>query len=374
MNKYRAMTYVLVVSNIFLLVAMFIAAFWGFTYPKIVVDGYESGKSAFVAAFMCCVSGICLCGLNFQNYYLLVTYAVLNLMVIVNELFSLLPFGWTRIPNYPMNSSINTQVYITLTPKLLLVAFAFALAYKLRRDEKRYELASTGSSLHPRLPCHVVPRPEPRCQGAPLPPPPMSRPMFPNDHQYSINGSHIAAPLPPPSHSIRMMPPPGSAGSNVPNAPPPSGQSAVMSSVSSIQSMQPPPSNHSGNQIIQTPPIYPLHRPSVTDVSITNSPNRPLPGGMCHRPVTQQSTNCPTVLASHHSNSCGGGLNGIGMSGSNNSLMEETDNLTRTRSSGFQWRSVNYEPVATTPTKWYANNVKQQHYGSYYRDVYNPNF
>ena len=157
MNRYRAMTYVLVVSNIFVLVAMFIAAFWGFTYPNITVDGYESGKSAYVAAFMCGLASICLCGLNFQNYYLLVTYAVLHLVIMLNQLFNLLPFNWTRIPNYPLTGNVSTQIYITIAPKILMVSFAFAIAFKLRHDEKRYELASTGG-LHQRLPCHIVPR------------------------------------------------------------------------------------------------------------------------------------------------------------------------------------------------------------------------
>lgn len=392
------MTYVLVVSNIFMLVAMFIAAFWGFTYPKIMVDGYESGKSAFVAAFMCCLAGICLCGLNFQNYYLLVTYAVLHLLIMLNQLFSLLPFSWTRIPNYPLTGSISTQVYITLAPKILLVTFAFALAYKLRRDEKRYELASTGG-YHHRLPCHIVPRSEPpRCGQGGLPP----GSMF--DQAYSDRATghpsvanHMSAvgqpPPPPPHPALRMIssgppatgqvtptlgapPAPGvpTAGAGAPPVPP---------TVPTIPPPPPPPHTSSTNQIIQTPPIYPLHRPSVTDVSIT-SPNRPLAPPLCpgaggpHRPLQPTGglppqSNCPSSIG-NHSSSCGGGLNDLTMLDE-----QETVGLTRTRSSGVHWRSTtaaSYDLGSTmpsmTPTKWWPNSAKQ--YGSYYRDVYNPNF
>lgn len=364
MNKYRAMTWVLVVSNIFVLVAMFIAAFWGFTYPKkITTDGFESGKSAYVAAFMCCLAGICLCGLNFQNYYLLCTYAVLQIIVMLNQLFYLLPFNWTRIPNYPLTGHVNTQIYITLTPKILLVAFAFALAYKLRRDEKRYELASTGHFAP--LPCHIVPRSEPPCQAASL----NSVTLFgaPTDCQAygttdrgpgppgqgPLNGNHLGGGPPPQTHTLRMISGPGPNAGLPPLAPPSLPTSAT-------------------NQIVQTPPIYPLHRPSVTDVTHMplNSPPRPMP--MYHRPPPPPGRNCPSApMLANHSSSCGG-LNGIGMQ------YEEAERLTRTRSSGLHhWEpSSPYSPSPGTPTKWWATSAKQQQqlYRPYYRDVYNPNF
>lgn len=356
------MTYVLVVSNIIMLVSMFIAAFWGFTYPKKIVDGYESGKSAFVAAFMCCLAGICLCGLNFQNYYLLVTYALLHLLIMLNQLFNIIPFSWTRIPNYPLTGSVSTQVYITLGPKILLVTFAFALAYKLRRDEKRYELASTGG-YHHRLPCHIVPRPEPRCQAAPI----NSGQMYSSSECQAygqankrVNGNPISAPQAPPPHPLRMLP--GNVAGPGPTGQPPAPIAAPQPPVPSIP--PPPPPTSSTNQIIQTPPIYPLHRPSVTDISI-NSPIRPIaPSGVCHHSMPPP-TNCPSAIG-NHSSSCGGGLNDIAM-------MDEHESLTRTRSSGVHWRTTPYEVGSVTPTKWWPSSAKQQ-YGSYYRDVYNPNF
>ncbi|OTF74289.1 hypothetical protein BLA29_000283, partial [Euroglyphus maynei] len=324
MNRYRAMTYVLVVSNILMLVAMFIAAFWGFTYPKIIVDGYESGKSAFVAAFMCCLAGICLCGLNFQNYYLLVTYAILHLLIMLNQLFSLLPFTWTRIPNYPLTGNVSTQVYVMLVPKIFLVAFAFALAYKLRRDEKRYELARTGG-LHQRLPCHIVPRPEPGIC-------PQSAPLNTGSLYHVVNNGRTSGygtneRCPPPSvnttnqlaigqqqptqpssvhlssHPLRIIP--GASG-------PTPGQSLgqVPSAVSAPTIPPPPPplpisTSTSTNQIIHTPPIYPLHRPSVTDVSSINSPNRPnvMSASACHRSIPVPANQCPSRIG-NHSTSC----------------------------------------------------------------------
>lgn len=380
MNKYRGMTYVLVVGNIFVLVSMFIAAFWGFTYPTKKVDLYESGKSAYVATFMCFLSCICLCGLNFQNYYLLVTYAVLHLLVMLNQLFGLLPFDWTRITNYPMTGSAKTQNYITLMPNLMLVTFALGVAYKLRRDERRYELASTGG-LHQRLPCHIVSRPEPnRCQPASL----NSGTMFgatecqaygtTDRGHHGLNGNHVMSGPPPlqqppppqgPPHGTQHFPYRGMI-----SGPPPGPSPGPLALPPPIPSLPPPPPNHA-NQIVQTPPIYPLHRPSVTDVSI-NSPARPLP--MCHRPSMPHGT-CAPVGLGQLSSSCGGGLNGLGQ------MYQETDSLTRTRSSGMHgWHHHSTGPASPyeqpgTPTKWWpSTSAKQQHYRPYYRDVYNPNF
>ena len=364
------MTYVLVVANIFILVLMFIAAFWGFTYPRIMVDGYESGKSAYVAAFMCFISGICLCGLNFHNYYLLVTYAVLHLMVMLNQVFILLPFNWTRIPNYPFIGSLKTQVYILLLPKILLVSFALAVAYHMRLKERRFKMSNSGG-MHHRLPCHIVPRPEPHSQAASL----TSGTMFgatecqaygATDYTgHGLNGNHVLSGQGAP-HSLRMI---SSGPGTSLLAPPPPPISTLPSAPATAT-----------NQIVQTPPIYPLHRPSVTDLSI-NSPNRPsLP--MSHRPSMPHG-NCPPTSAHHpppqcppplgssqHSRSCGGGLNGIG-------IYQETDSLARTRSSGMhQWHQSTspYDP-SETPTKWWPTaNAKQQQYRPYYRDVYNPNF
>ncbi|XP_027195124.1 uncharacterized protein LOC113789745 [Dermatophagoides pteronyssinus] len=422
MNRYRAMTYVLVVSNIIMLVAMFIAAFWGFTYPKIVVDGYESGKSAFVAAFMCCLAGICLCGLNFQNYYLLVTYAILHLLIMLNQLFSLLPFTWTRIPNYPLTGNVSTQVYVMLVPKIFLVAFAFALAYKLRRDEKRYELARTGG-LHQRLPCHIVPRPEPgSCQSAPLNTGSMyhvanngrtsgygtnergAPPTVNTSNHLTISQQPPSLPAHLSSHPLRMIP--GTGG-------PPPGPLGQASAVSAPAIPPQPPllpisTSTSTNQIIHTPPIYPLHRPSVTDVSSINSPNRPnVMSASCHRPIPVPANQCPSRIG-NHSTSCGG-LNDIStMIHDEQQQQSHLDQLSRTpaRSSGVHWRpsssayhhqsaitaqqqqqqqqqqpqqSQQQQPPQSsmTPTKqWWTNTSakQQQQYSSYYRDVYNPNF
>ncbi|UXI22316.1 calponin [Sarcoptes scabiei] len=379
MNRYRAMTYVLVVSNIVMLVTMFIAAFWGFTYPKIVMDGYESGKSAFVAAFMCCLAGICLCGLNFQNYYFLVTYAVLHLLIMLNQLFSLLPFTWTRIPNYPLTGNVSTQVYIMLVPKIFLVTFAFALAYKLRSDEKRNELAR-ADGFHQRLPCHIVPRTvceQNRGQSAPL----NSSSMFgtqdrnavgygtANDRQATAvplsNTSQIQCPVSQ-SHPMRMM-------SNV-TGPNGSLQNVQLPTVSASalhnNPQQPPPphlppttqlpppsssANTSTNRIIQTPPIYPLHRPNVTDVSI-NSTNRPLilptSNPLYHRPLTTvPSTKCPSRLIGNHSNSCGAGLNDI-------SMIQDHDSMTRARST---MRKPNFLAILAdiSPKKQDSTNARK---------------
>lgn len=360
------MTYVLVVSNIMMLVAMFIAAFWGFTYPKIIVDGYESGKSAFVAAFMCCLAGICLCGLNFQNYYLLVTYAVLHMLIMLNQLFSLLPFTWTRIPNYPLTGNVSTQVYVMLVPKIFLVTFAFSLAYKLRRDEKRYELARSGG-LHQRLPCHIVPRIDStRCPSAPLNTGSIfgsidrsqgygTNERINNTHLQPNQPGHAGSSQPPPHlHSLRIMS--GSGPGSIGQQPP-----APIPAPASL------PTTTSTNQIIQTPPIYPLHRPSVTDVSI-NSSNRPSIG---HRQISMSTNQCPSGIG-NHSSSCGG-LNNI-------SMIDQQDTINRTRSSGVHWRpnhpyqNVGQQPTMTPSKQWWPSSAKQQQYSPYYRDVYNPNF
>lgn len=415
MNKYRAMTYFLVAGNVFLLVAMFLAAFWGFTYPhKIVDEQYESGKSAYVAVFMCCLAAICLCGLNFQNYYLLVTYAVLQVVVMLNQIFYLLPFRWTRIPNWPLTGSVNTQIYITLPPKVMMVAFAFSLAYRLRRAERRYKLASTGAglaevegvgvggscgmgpgsgggALHHRLPCHIVSRegqqqltsssrcssvmgaqpshsanqiPANASQPASTAPPLLygassslpSQALNPNPNQQSLNNGGIAAGPHPPHPLHRLISGPGTT---------PGGQQGQHPSP-----LPPPPS--AGNQIIQTPPIYPLHRPSVTDVgAIMSSPpnyhqqQQPNQGQLQrsmyarHAPGTgslggnmgpsnhyQQSQQNSSYHA-YQSSSCGGGLNDL------SSLLYgetgEAESLTRTRSSGLSSYHHNQPPPPLPP-------------------------
>ncbi|KAI2802319.1 hypothetical protein BLOT_010512 [Blomia tropicalis] len=377
MNRYRAMTYVLVVSNIFVLVAMFIAAFWGFTYPNITVDGYESGKSAYVAAFMCGLASICLCGLNFQNYYLLVTYAVLHLVIMLNQLFNLLPFNWTRIPNYPLTGNVSTQIYITIAPKILMVSFAFAIAFKLRHDEKRYELASTGG-LHQRLPCHIVPRSacdqpigsiyhqDPTIGGGggvgsqqQQQPQQQSIPYGANDRgqlngiqQQQTNNPQQQQPISQQASNQVSSSTSNLIGNNInnntintsnhspprtqaqqPPPPPPTLPTPPHHPQSQAPPPLPPPSSHHShphqNQIIQTPPIYPLHRPNVTDIGggmqTSPPPPPPLP------PLAQSSLMCH-----------------------------------RTSLSGN---------VPTTPTKWWPNSAKQyQQYLPYYRDVYNPNF
>ncbi|XP_054163356.1 uncharacterized protein LOC128961176 [Oppia nitens] len=164
MNKYKLMTCTLVVCNVISLVAMFIAAFWGFTYPTIEVDGYESGKSAIVATFI-----------------------------------------WMRIPNYPVLGNVTTQVYVMAVPKLILVVFSFALSCKLRQDDIQRRLS----------------RSDPRCR-------------------CDSNSRHTASRQS--MRSFHNMPIEGPAG-GLPGLPPP----------------LPPP-----NAIIRTPPLYPMHRPSLS--------------------------------------------------------------------------------------------------------------
>lgn len=251
------MTYVLVVSNVISLVAMFIAAWWGYTYPGIVIDGYESGKSAIVASFMCILSCICLCGLNFQNYYLLVLYGCAHIIVMINQIFSLLPFSWTRIPNYPVTGDISTQVYILILPKILLVIFSFLIAWKIRQDEIQRKLS----------------RSDPRCRCG------STRSNFSRASQRSFHNVNLEGPPPPPP-----LPPP--------------------------------------NAIIRTPPLYPLHRPSLPGP----------PPGPPPMPINRTPPHFP--------------INGP-LSGPPG---------TPPWSNERKWGSVGRE------------------YGHYYRDVYNPNY
>ncbi len=249
------MTCTLVVCNVISLVAMFIAAFWGFTYPTIIIDGYESGKSAIVATFMCLLSCVCLCGLNYQNYYLLIVYGFAHLLIMLNQIFSLLPFSWTRIPNYPLTGEISTQIYVLTPFKIILVIFAFILAYKLRQDEIQRKLSRSD----PRCRCEST-----RSTN--------SRTSLRNFHNVAIEG-----PIPPP------LPPP--------------------------------------NAIIRTPPLYPMHRQSLSN------PPPPLPP-MCRTPPLHGPINGPLT----------------GPPGTP------------------PWRNER---------KWSSSS---REYGHYYRDVYNPNY
>ena len=231
MNRYTFMTSTLVVCNVISLVAMFIAAFWGFTYPSIVLDGYESGKSAIVATFMCVLSIVCLCGLNYQNYYLLIAYGCIHLLIMLNQMFSILPFSWTRIPNYPVVGDVSTQIYILLVPKIILVVFSFLLAYKLRADDIQRKQS----------------RSDPRCRCESQRSNASNRPSLRGFHNMPIDPT-IGGQLPPP------LPPPNASN------------------------------------FIRTPPLYPMHRPSLsnppppplqcrTPPLIHNPINGPLPPG-----------------------------------------------------------------------------------------------
>lgn len=207
------MTLTLVVCNVISLVTMFIAAFWGFTYPSIRADGYESGKSAIVATFMCVLSIVCLCGLNYQNYYMLIVYGCIHLLIIVNQVFSILPFAWSRIPNYPVFGE-TTQIYSLTVPKIILVVFAFLLAYKLRADEIQRKMS----------------RSDPRCRCE------STRSTASRQSLRSFHNTPIdpTAQLPPP------LPPPNASN------------------------------------FIRTPPLYPMHRPSLS--------NPPPPPLQCRTP------------------------------------------------------------------------------------------
>ena len=256
------MTCTLVVCNVISLVAMFIAAFWGFTYPTIVVDDYESGKSAMVATFMCVLSCICLCGLNYQNYYLLIVYGCVHLLIIFNQLFSILPFSWSRIPNYPVIGDVSTQIYVLTVPKIILVIFAFILSFKLRQDDIQRKLS----------------RSDPRCRCE------STRSTASRQSLRSFHNTPIEGPIPPP------LPPP--------------------------------------NAIIRTPPLYPMHRPSLSN-PMPPPPLQP----MCRTPPLHGPINGPL---------CG--------------------------------------PPSTPPwsrtaeRKWSGTDRARDYERHYYRDVYNPNY
>lgn len=202
------MTWTLVVCNVTSLVAMFIAAFWGFTYPTIVLDDYESGKSAIVATFMCGLSIVCLCGLNYQNYYLLIIYGCIHMLIMFNQIFNILPFGWTRIPNYPLVGDVSTQFYVLAIPKIILVVFAFLLAYKLRADDIQRKISRSD----PRCRCestrstasrqslrsfHNTPL-DPSGQLPPPLPPPNATNFIRTPPLYPMHRPSLSNPLPPP--------------------------------------------------------------------------------------------------------------------------------------------------------------------------------
>lgn len=213
------MTYSLVICNVLYLVSMFIAAWWGFTYPNIIVDVYESGKSAIIATMMCVLSCVCLCGLNYQNYYLLIIYGITLILFLINQIFNPLNISWSRTPNYPLAGSINSQIYILVLPKFVLSLFAFATAWKIRQNELERKLS----------------RSDPRCRCA-------DNANMTNQRNFHIIGNQ-PQPQPPP--------------------PPP----------------LPPP-----NASIRTPPLYPVHRPSVPlgrsplHCQMNTLPNGPLDG------------------------------------------------------------------------------------------------